>query len=493
MHLALADSFPVWLRATHWINVLFMGFLIRAGIQILGSFPRLYWNDHCKPGTEWLRFTRKQQPKDRMWTTLEEELEVPTVMGQPGGNNLGLGRHWHFFAAIFWMLNGLVYLVLLFVSGEWSRLVPTTWRIFPNAWQTMVAYLTFHAPSQSLYIGVYDPLQQLSYFAVVFLLAPFLILTAAAQSPAVEGQFPWYPKLFGGRQGARSLHFLGLLAFLGFIVIHTAMVFLTGPLHNFGDIIMGQHTSHQGAALAIGLSIIILIVAIYALTSWLSKRDPRAAQKLLSAFIRPPMKMLSRASESKQRQPLEQVSEFFIVNGQPPSSAEFLQLLWSDFADYRLEIGGLVERPLSLSIADLRALPKQTQVTRHNCIQGWTSIGEWGGVPLREIVKLAQPAGNARYLVFRSFSLDTSGNQFFESVRLDIAEHPQALLAYEMNGHSLPLAHGAPLRLRLENQLGFKMVKWLKSIEFVESFRTVGEGLGGSREENKHYEQSVPI
>ncbi|MGH2487595.1 MAG: molybdopterin-dependent oxidoreductase, partial [Ktedonobacterales bacterium] len=447
----------------------------------------------CKPGTEWLRFTRKQQPKDRMWTTLEEELEVPVVMGQPGGSNLGLGRHWHFFAAIFWMLNGLVYLVLLFASGEWSRLVPTTWRIFPNAWQTLVSYLTFHAPPKALYIGVYDPLQQLSYFAVVFLLAPFLILTAAAQSPAVEGQFPWYPKLFGGRQGARSLHFLGLLAFIGFIIIHTAMVFLTGPLHNFGDIIMGQHTSHQGAALAIGLSLIILIVAIYALTSWLSRRDPRATQRLLSAFIRPPMNVLSRHSESKQRQPLEHVSEFFIVNGQPPSGAEFLKLLWSDFADYRLEIGGLVERPLALSIADLRALPKQTQVTRHNCIQGWSSIGEWGGVPLREIVKLAHPTGNARYLVFRSFSLDTSGNEYFETVRLTLADHPQALLAYEMNGHSLPLAHGAPLRLRLENQLGFKMVKWLKSIEFVESFRTVGEGLGGSREENKHYEQSVPI
>ena len=493
MHLALAESFPVWLRATHWINVFFMGFLIRAGIQILGSFPRLYWNDHCKPGTEWLRFTRKQQPKDRMWTTLEEEEEVPAVLGQPGGSNLGLGRHWHFFAAIFWMLNGIVYLVLLFASGEWSRLVPTTWRIFPNAWQTMVAYLTFHAPPRSLYIGVYDPLQQLSYFAVVFLLAPFLILTAAAQSPAIEGRFPWYPKLFGGRQGARSLHFLGLVAFLGFILIHTAMVFLTGPLHNFGDIIMGQHTSHQGAALAIGLSLIILIFATYGVTSWLSLRHPRAMTRALSAFIRPPMAVLSRASESKQRQPLKNVSEFFIVNGQPPSSPEFLRLLWSDFADYRLEVGGLAGRPLSLSMADLQAMPKQTQITRHNCIQGWSSIGEWGGVPLREIVQLARPAENARYVVFHSFSLDTSGNEYYETARLDLARHPQALLAYEMNGHSLPLAHGAPLRLRLENQLGFKMVKWLKSIEFVEDYRTVGEGLGGSREENKHYEQSVPI
>jgi DMSO/TMAO reductase YedYZ molybdopterin-dependent catalytic subunit len=357
----------------------------------------------------------------------------------------------------------------------------------------MLSFLTLHLPPQSLYLGVYDPLQQLAYFAVMFLLAPFLIVTAAAQSLAIEAQFPWYQKLFGGRQSARSLHFLGLLGFLVFILIHTAMVLLTGPAHNVGDIILGQHTSHGGLAVAIGLGLIVAMFAIYALTSWVSLRQPRAMQRFLGAFIRPLMVPLSRHTESKQRYTREDISEFFIVNGQPPQSPEFLRMLWSDFEDYALEIGGLVERPLRLSLADLRALPSQTQITKHNCIQGWTSIAEWTGVSLAEIVRRCRPPQNARYLVFRSYSLDTSGREFYETLRLDLANHPQTILAYEMNGHPLPLAHGAPLRLRVETQLGFKMVKWIRSIELVEDFRTVREGLGGSREENKYYEQAVPI
>ncbi len=492
-HLILADEFPVWLRATHWINVFFIGFLIRAGIQILASYPRLYWRDNSHPGAEWIRFTRKKLPTDRLWTTLEQEEEVSPVIAQPGGSNLGLGRHWHFFAAIFWILNGLVYLVLLFASGQWSRLVPMSWQIIPNAWQTVLYYLHWQLAPQSLYLGVYDPLQQLAYFAVVFLLAPFLIVTAAAQSPAIEAQFAWYPKLFGGRQSARSLHFLGLIAFLGFILVHTFMVFVTGPAHNFGDIIFGQHETGGGAAIAIGLAIIVAIFAIYALTSWISLRRPRIVQLFLSAFIRPPMVLLSRHTESKQRFGREDISEFFIVNGQPPKSAEYLRLLWGDFADYTVEIGGLVERPLRLTLDDLRAMPQHTQITRHNCIQGWTSVGEWTGVHLKDIVELCRPLANAHYIVFHSYSLDTSGREYYESIRLDLASHPQTILAYEMNGHPLPLAHGAPLRLRVETQLGFKMVKWIKRIELVEDFRSVREGLGGSREENKFYEQAVPI
>ena len=97
--------------------MLFIGFLIRAGLQILGAYPRLYWNVHCTPGTEWLKFTKKVMPKDRLWTALDMEEAVPTWLGQPGGNNLGMGRHWHFSAALFWVLNGLVYVILLFATG----------------------------------------------------------------------------------------------------------------------------------------------------------------------------------------------------------------------------------------------------------------------------------------------------------------------------------------------------------------------------------------
>jgi sulfoxide reductase catalytic subunit YedY len=494
MDVLFADlGFPVWLRATHWINALFIGFMIRSGIQILASYPRLNWGETSKPGQEWLRFTRRKFRKDEYYITLEEEEEASPLIAQPGGSNLGLGRHWHFFGAVFWLLNGIVYVALLCITGEWSRLVPTTWAIFPNAWGQMVAYLTFHGPVQSLYIGVYDPLQQLAYFAVVFLLTPFQILTAAAQSPAVEAYLPWYAKLFGGRQGARSLHFLGLVAYIGFIFVHTAMVFLTDPRTNFGDIIFGQHVTRTGTAVAIGLSIIILIFVIYGLTSWLSRRYPTAAQKGLSVFIRPWMSLLARKTISRQHYRPEEVSEFFIVNGFGPDSDEYLRMLWNGFKEYKLSIGGLVERPRALSLDELKALPRQTQITKHNCIQGWSSIGQWTGVPMSQILDLVQPRPEAQYVVFRSYSKDNAGKEYFEVLSMDVARHPQTILAYEMNGQPLPLAHGAPLRLRAEVLLGFKMVKWLRSIECVETYANIRDGLGGSREENKHYEQAVPI
>src|SRR5512142_1292668 len=133
-----ASGFPAWIRVTHWLNFLFIGFLIRAGIQILAAYPRLYWNDHCTPGTEWLKLTRQQIPRDRPWISLQQETSISSWLGQPGGNSLGLGRHWHFFAVIFWVLNGLAYVVLLFATGHWRRLVPTSWAIIPQSAHTLL-------------------------------------------------------------------------------------------------------------------------------------------------------------------------------------------------------------------------------------------------------------------------------------------------------------------------------------------------------------------
>jgi methionine sulfoxide reductase catalytic subunit len=129
----------------------------------------------------------------------------------PGHKNLGMGRHWHFFSIIFWIANGAAYYILLFTSNEWQRLIPTSWSIFPNALHDMMLYATFHF---NLPGNPYDSIQQLAYFAVVFILGPFQIATGAAMSPAIDARFPWYPKIFRGRQVARSLHFLGCVSFL---------------------------------------------------------------------------------------------------------------------------------------------------------------------------------------------------------------------------------------------------------------------------------------
>jgi DMSO/TMAO reductase YedYZ molybdopterin-dependent catalytic subunit len=169
-------------------------------------------------------------------------------------------------------------------------------------------------------------------------------------------------------------------------------------------------------------------------------------------------------------------------------------LAGGNFADYRLEVSGLVQRPLSLSLAELRALPKQEQTTLHHCIQGWTSIGRWGGVPMREILDRCRPLPGARYLVFHSFGMhEDSGKPYYECVALKIGEHPQTILAYELNGEPLPVQHGAPVRVRFETKLGFKMVKFLRSIDVVDDYRKVGDGMGGAREDEQQFDMGAEI
>ncbi|HVW36934.1 MAG TPA: molybdopterin-dependent oxidoreductase, partial [Pirellulales bacterium] len=206
---------------------------------------------------------------------------------------------------------------------------------------------------------------------------------------------------------------------------------------------------------------------------------------------------------SVQQYPLKKRSPYFRTNGYPPISAypeakgdddAYEQLLAGGFEDYRLEIGGLVEHPLSLSLAELRAMPRQQQNTLHHCIQGWTSIGCWGGVRISDILDRCRPLADARYLVFRSFGRhEKSGRPYYECIDIRIGRHPQAILAYELNGVALPIQHGAPLRPRFETKLGFKMVKYLRSIEVVDDYRRIGRGMGGVREDEQQYDKGAQI
>ena len=148
---------------------------------------------------------------------------------------------------------------------------------------------------------------------------------------------------------------------------------------------------------------------------------------------------------------------------------------------------------MRLTLADLEALSKHTQITKHQCIQGWTGIAQWGGVPLSEILNRCRPTPGARYLMFISYQLDAKGRLFHESLPIEMARLPQTILAYEMNYQPLSVPHGAPLRLRVETQVGFKMVKWLDRIEFVASYSGFGDGQGGSREDIQNFEPVVSV
>jgi DMSO/TMAO reductase YedYZ molybdopterin-dependent catalytic subunit len=175
------------------------------------------------------------------------------------------------------------------------------------------------------------------------------------------------------------------------------------------------------------------------------------------------------------------LSPRFKANGSSdPPDPRYRALARGGFAAWRLEVGGLVQRPASLSLAGLRALPARTQITRHDCVEGWSCIGKWTGVPLGALLERVGLQPRARYIVFHCMDrLQESGPLYYESIDLVDAFHPQTILAYEMNGDPLPVPHGAPLRLRVERQLGYKMAKFLARIEAVDGFSHLGEGRGG--------------
>lgn len=180
---------------------------------------------------------------------------------------------------------------------------------------------------------------------------------------------------------------------------------------------------------------------------------------------------------------VSQISRDFRPNGSvDPAAADYVALRDGGFADYRLVIDGLVDRPLSLSLAELRARPARTQITKHDCVEGWTSIGQWTGVRLETLLDEAGLKPEARYVVFHCFdalSQTEDGVRYYESIDLIDARHPQTILAYDMNGETLGVPHGAPLRLRVERQLGYKHAKYIRRIEAVESFAHIGRGAGG--------------
>lgn len=129
---AVYSGFPWWLRAQHFLNLFFMVFIIRAGLQILADHPRLYWQRDSTPGTEWFRF-QHEVPQDRVWTSKDDSVTIPAWLGIPGvRQSIGLARWWHFSFGLWWTINGAISYVLLFSSDQWRRLVPTTWAVFPR-------------------------------------------------------------------------------------------------------------------------------------------------------------------------------------------------------------------------------------------------------------------------------------------------------------------------------------------------------------------------
>jgi DMSO/TMAO reductase YedYZ molybdopterin-dependent catalytic subunit len=174
------------------------------------------------------------------------------------------------------------------------------------------------------------------------------------------------------------------------------------------------------------------------------------------------------------------ISAVFPANGSiDPGTEQYAEHVARNFSEWMLEVSGLVKTPRSWSLAALKELPFRTQITRHDCVEGWSAIGKWTGVPVSDLLREVEPLPNARYAVFHCADVDDEGIAYYESMAVADCYHPQTILAYELNGAPVGIPHGAPLRLRFERQLGYKHAKYVMKIELVESLAGIGAGKGG--------------
>jgi sulfoxide reductase catalytic subunit YedY len=481
-------GFPVWIRWSHFFNLIFLFMLIRSGLSILMDHPRLYLNDDCTPGTEWIRFTPLTVPKDRLWTAKDDARYISPAVALPGyRHTVGIARSWHFINVYGFVLTGVFFVCGLLTSNQWQRLVPTSPAVFVEAWNTFVHYANFHLPPEPNGFYGYNALQQLAYFATIFVMAPLSIATGMAMSPALVNRFPRCAKLFGGRQAARSIHFLMLVGFLAFVVVHVTLVALTGFARNMNHIVLGTDDMRPTGMILglIGIGVVLLgwVAAHY--ISWYFPRGLQHAQKAITE----PVKLLTldrlipRETYTK-----DQISPHFWPNGKMPVREDWKQLAADGFKGYKLKVSGMIDNPVELSIDEMRNLGAEESITMHHCIQGWSGIAQWRGISMRKLIELVQPKPYAKVIAFYSFGGSLYGGLYYDTQQIYDAMKPGCLLAFEMNDEPLPAVYGAPLRLRVENQLGYKMVKWIERIEFIESEKLLGEGEGGKNEDDEYFD-----
>jgi DMSO/TMAO reductase YedYZ molybdopterin-dependent catalytic subunit len=277
------------------------------------------------------------------------------------------------------------------------------------------------------------------------------------------------------------------MGYLCFLAVHVGLVVITGFARNMNHIVTGRDDAHL-IGMVVGLSVIGLTVLSWTLFHFVAWKYARTMQHLYRALTGLfNWNVLSRL-EPDEHYTQEDISPFFWPNGKLPVSDKWKRLAANGFQDFKLKVGGLVENPIELSLEELRALGKVEYISMHHCIQGWSGIAQWGGLPFRRLIEIVKPRPEAKVVAFYSYGEALYGGEYYDTQTIETALKARCLLAYEMNQAALPEVYGAPLRLRVENQLGYKMVKWIERIEFVETEKTLGKGEGGKNEDDEYFD-----
>ena len=454
-------------RVTHWISALSFFVLALSGIAILLAHPRLYWGEVGAAGGPSLI-----------------DLPFPFVLEVP---IRGPGRYLHFLAAWVILFTGLVYVAGGFVARHFRNLLPARDQLTFRAIGRVIRSHVCFERSNEAELATYNVLQRLSYTTVVFALIPSMLWTGLAMSPAVTSVFPLLVTALGGQQSARTVHFLVACTLVLFLVVHVAMVWLTGFRHRMRAMIRGRGLTGTHVFARNGLSRRVLIkaglgaltgVAAFGVVFRVADRcglipaNRRGIYGLSETLTYAGQRLLTKLPSMVREFDRSQISTVAPVNGEAPTTEPYRQLMASGFADWRLQIEGMVARPSSLSLAELKRFQSRSQITHQACEEGWSFIAEWTGVPLSSVLEYVGIHPDARYVFF--FAFDT----VWDSIDMDDALHPQTLLAYAMNGPDLSPGHGAPLRLKIPRQLGYKNVKYLSRILVTDSPKGIGDGLG---------------
>ena len=321
-------------------------------------------------------------------------------------------------------------------------------------------------------------------------------------SPRLDTLFGGWVDWFGGRQSARSIHFIVAWMLVAFVLIHVFEVIVTGLWNNLRSMITGRYRVPDAAkdradelevdADTTGARRRFLRGARrIARCAWLAGCDRlsqsewfpkvlglgRKAQRARRASWSPAARRWRRNSRRRtcRRRFAATAPRSRTIREYRGAGGQWLRRL------SRSKSAGWSRQPRRFSLAELRALPSRTQITRHDCVEGWSAIGKWKGAQLSAVLDAVQPAAAARYVVFHCADpMDEDGESpYYESIDMDDAYHVQTMLAYELNDQPLPVANGAPIRLRVERQLGYKHAKYVMRLELVESFANIGDGKGG--------------
>lgn len=277
------EGFPVWLRWQHFLNAIFLVPIVRAGLQIWAGRPRLYWRKPTTPGHEWLRIQRAM-PEEHHWPMRDDAVALHPQVGLPGKRlSTGLARWWHLVVTLLWVVNGVLFYVLIFVTGQWMRIVPTSWDVFPHALSAAIQYGSLDFPTQDSWVA-YNGLQLITYFLTVFVAAPLAVLTGILHAPSLAKRFAG--SRFLNLEVVRSVHVLVLGYFIVFVIAHVSLVLLTGATSNLNHITLGTQDSGWAGFTLFAIAVVIGGV-VWALLSPITLRFPNAVQKVGARVLGP--------------------------------------------------------------------------------------------------------------------------------------------------------------------------------------------------------------